>query len=231
MNSYRVTLIVIFVLTQILPNTISAQKIKTSSEILSKEQVAGILKKSVRDQFNISFSILRIYKYVDKSGLYYCILTEKIDSIDENDGEKPDTVFSAIRTINLKEDSGKFTKVWEINDHVIRDPKVEGKDESIWFWTRYVEFTDCDGDGFIDPIIVYGTYTDSDMVPGRIKFIIHYKGKKVAIRHTDSDLDEGRITEVDKDYYTLPQALKQKVKSKMDAMNKAQQAIFDNTSF
>jgi len=53
----------------------------------------------------------------------------------------------------------------------------------------------------------------------------------VAIRHQDSDLDEGRSTQIDKEFYNLPPKLKESIKAKMLAMNKAKQAIFEKTSF
>jgi hypothetical protein len=140
------------------------------------------------------------------------------------------TIFGFI-SMSTAWDSGKLRKVWEINDHAIHDPKIEGVEQSISFWTKYIEFTDFDGDGLIEPIIVYGSKSDSDLASGRIKFIIYYKGKKVAIPHQDSDLDEGRSTQIDKEFYTLPPKLKESVKNKVLAMNKAGQAIFEKTAF
>ena len=157
-------------------------------------------------------------------------MTEKLDSLVENDKGGYDSLHYVIRAINLKEDSGKLKKVWEINDHAIRDQKFADVEQSIWFWTRYIEFTDFDEDGLIEPIIVYGSGTE-DEEGGRIKFIIYYKGQKVALRHQDSDLDEGRGTQVDKAYYTLPPKLKASLTAKMKAMNKARQGIFEKTSF
>lgn len=60
----------------------------------------------------------------DRSGEYYCVLTEKPDSLARNNEGKYHTLHYTIRAINLKIDSGKLKKVWEINDYAIRDPKL-----------------------------------------------------------------------------------------------------------
>jgi hypothetical protein len=159
------------------------------------------------------------------------VLTEKLDTLESEEEGKYDSLHLAIRAIDLMEDSGKLKKVWEINDRARSDPKIEGVEQSIRFWAEYIEFTDFDGDGLIEPIIVYGSHSDSDLASGRIKFIIYYKGRKVAIRHQDSDLDEGRSTQIDKEFYTLPSKLKESIHTKMLAMNKADQGIFEKTSF
>ncbi|HVV06052.1 MAG TPA: hypothetical protein VHC96_17595 [Puia sp.] len=230
MNPFRAftTLLLLMLLNR--PGPTRAQRNPPSSKILSIGETSAIINDAVRKQFGIDFTIVRVYKYVDRSGQYYCVLTEKLDSLTENDKGGYDSLHYKIRAINLKEDSGKFKKVWEINDYAIRDQKFVDVEQSIWFWTRYVEFTDFDDDGIIEPVIVYGSGTE-DGEGGRIKFIIYYKGQKVAIRHQDSDLDEGRSTQVDKAYYNLPSKLKVSLTAKMDAMNKARQGIFEKTSF
>ncbi|HTI92848.1 MAG TPA: hypothetical protein VL727_19760 [Puia sp.] len=231
MKTFHVIPTLLFLMFIFRPCILQAQQNQPSSEILSQSQVSATINDAVRKQFDINFTIIRVYKYADRQGRYYCVLTEKFDSLAKDKEGKYDTLHYAIRAIDLREDSGKLRKVWEINDHAIRDPKIEGIEQSIWFWTKYIEFTDYDGDGLIEPIIVYGSNSESDPAGGRIKFIIYYKGRKVAIRHQDSDLDEGRGTQIDKEFYTLPSKLKERVKIKMLAMNKAGQAIFEKTSF
>ncbi|MBS1601326.1 MAG: hypothetical protein JST42_01570 [Bacteroidetes bacterium] len=230
MNPFRTFTLLFLLMFLNKPGNARAQRNQPSSEILSRAETSAIINDAVRKQFGIDFTIIRAYKYIDRSGQYCCVLTEKLDSLVENDKGGYDSLHYVIRAINLKEDSGKLKKVWEINDHAIRDQKFAGVEKSIWFWTRYIEFTDFDGDGLIEPIVVYGSGTE-DNEGGRIKFIIYYKGQKVAIRHQDSDLDEGRATQVDKAYYTLPPKLKASLTAKMEAMNKARQGIFEKTSF
>ena len=136
-----------------------------------------------------------------------------------------DTFNSAIRAIDLKFEKGNFQKIWEINDHV----KSDGDENSIWFWTSYFDFKDFDNDKLIAPIIVYGTNGMNGFDDGRIKFIIYYKGKKIAIRQQNGVLDDERKTEIDNSFYSLPQKLKDNIKAKMALMEKQGKAIFTAT--
>src|SRR5688572_29031708 len=90
-------------------------------------------------------------------------------------------------------------------------------ENSIWFWTKYIEFRDYDGDALADPIIAYGTSGINHTDDGRIIFIIYSKGRKIAIRHQNSDLDFGRETQVDRSFYDMPQSLQKTIKEKIRA--------------
>jgi len=210
----------------VVPFLLCAQSGQPSGTILTADQAAAVMTPAVLQEFAIHFPIRRVYAYSDRSGKHYCVLTEKLDSVESNKDGTPDTLHRAIRAIDLKEDSGRLKKIWEMNDFAMRDPKSGGVEQSIWFWTKFVELTDFDGDGLIDPVLVYGSRAD-DEAGGRIKFLIYYKGKKIAIRHQDSDLDEGRSTEFDKDFYGLPGKVKAAVKSKIIAINKGRLGIFE----
>lgn len=130
-----------------------AQKATVTSEILTAKQVAKVFSSSIREELGINFPIFRVYKNADKTGQYYCVLTESRDSINNTKNAFHNTFNHNIKAINLKFDNGEFTKIWEINDFII--PNLHGE-ESIWFWTKYVQFSDLDNDGLIDPIITYG---------------------------------------------------------------------------
>ncbi len=146
---------------------------------------------SVRKSLNIHFPIFRVYKYADKAGLYYCILTESRNQITAD----KDTFNYKIKAINVRKGVDSFSKVWEINDNIIKNDNDES---SIWFWTKYVEFKDYNDDGLVEPIIIYGTSGANGYSDGRIKFIIYYQGQKVAIRHQNGVLDPERETQVDR---------------------------------
>jgi hypothetical protein len=206
-------------ITLFIPFYVKAQQ----SELLNRAQVASIINDSVKAQFKISYPIFRVYKYVDVSGQYYCVLTESIDSIAKNDDGSDDTLHHSIRAIDLKLENSRFSKVWELNDFI---EKHDSHESSIWFWTKFSEFRDVDNDGLVEPIIIYGTRDDDDIEGGRVKIMIYYKGQKIAIRHHDSDLDEGRSTDVDKAFYSLPQKLKEEVNVKIRLMKKADLTIF-----
>jgi hypothetical protein len=190
-----------------------------AAEILSSRQVTTLLTDSLKQAFNLRYPVYKIYQYSDRSGLYYCVLTESRDSI----SIEKDTFNRSIRAVTLKIDHGKWYKAWELNDFIVKN---EYEESSIWFWSRYIEFTDFDNDALVDPVIVYGTSAMNGYGDGRIKFLVYYKGQKVVIRHQNGTLDFERETQVDKAFYTLPQALQLAVKQKMEMMMKNEQAIF-----
>lgn len=199
--------------------TAFGQKTTVSSEILTTKQATELFPDSIRKSLNVSFPIFRVYRYADKTGKYYCILTESRNEITAG----KDTLNHQIKAINVKADKGSFSKLWEINDNIIKNNNDEN---SIWFWSKYIDFKDYDGDGLAEPIIIYGTSGANGYDDGRIRFIILYKGQKVAIRHQNGVLDNERETKVDKAFYGLPQTLQAAIKQKMELMMKNNQAIF-----
>jgi hypothetical protein len=209
------------------PFLLRAQANKPTSEILTKAAVSAIFNDSVKKAFKIEYPIWRVYKYQDQSGKYYCVLTERFDSIGKDDDGKDDTLYHSIRAVDLKSDKGRLTKVWELNDFLLKGQDKFSQEKAIWFWTKYVEFQDFDNDGLIEPVIVYGTSSvDSD--EGRVKILVYYKGQKIALRHHDFSLDEGRGTQIDKAYYSLPQKVKDGIVAKMKLMDKNGVTIFDD---
>jgi hypothetical protein len=199
--------------------TAFGQKTTVSFDILPPRQVTELFPDSIRRSLKINFPIFRVYKYADKTGQYYCILTE---SRNEITAEK-DTINHNIKAINMWDDNGSFSKVWEINDNIVKNDNDEN---NIWFWTKYADFKDYDGDGLADPIVIYGTSGSNGYDNGRIKFILYYKGQKVAIRHQNGVLDYERETQVDKAFYNLPLSLQTAIKQKMELMTKNNHAIF-----
>ena len=189
---------------------------------MTRKQIETIFTDSIKKEFKINYPIFKVYKYSDKSGDFLCILTESNDSIFNN----KDTFNQSIKAINMKIDKNNFIKTWELNDNTIKNEKEEN---CIWFWTSYFEFKDFDNDGLIEPIIVYGTSAMNGFDDGRIKLITFYKGQKIAIRHQNGVLDNERQTQIDKAFYSLPQKLKDNIKSKMTLMEKQNKAIFTAT--
>ena len=199
--------------------TVFAQKSLVKSEFLTLKKTAALFPDTVRKTLGIIFPISRAYKYADKSGQYYCVLTESRNKITED----RDTTNRNIKAINCKVDKGSLTKIWEINDNLIKNNNDE---TSIWFWTKYLNFKDYDGDDLADPVIIYGTSAANGYDDGRIKILIYYKGKKIAIRHQNGILDSERETQGEKAFYDLPQTLQASIKQKMELMVKNDQAIF-----
>lgn len=196
-----------------------AQKTTSTSKILTADQVTELFPDTVFKTLKINFPIFKVYNYADKKGQYYCILTESRDEITS----AKDTFNHKIKAVNVKANNGSFTKLWEINDHIIKNDNGE---TSIWFSTKYVDFKDYDQDGSADPIIIYSTSAANGLDDGRIKIIMYYKGQKISIRHQNGVLDFERETQVDKAFYDLPQSLQTNIKQKMELMVKNNHAIF-----
>jgi len=189
-------------------------------KIISPKEVSGIFSDSVKKSFNFLYPIFRVYKLADKTGQYYCVFAESRDSI----GTQKDTFNRNIQAILFRIGNPSLQKVWELNDHVSK----ELSEETIWFWTKYSRFDDLDHDSIVDPIIVYGTSGLDGSDDSRVKILIYFKGKKIAIRHQNSTLDEGRGTEIDKSFYDLPKVIQDSVIHTMQLLEKNQLTIFPN---
>ena len=200
----------------------NAQSDTTSNKILTKAETDEFFNDAFKKKNLINFPIFRAYTYKDKSGIHYVALTESADSINQ----AKDTVNNKIKALTFKADKGIVLKKWEIND--FKTPSLKGveQESSIWFWTKYCEFNDIDGDGLVDPIIVYGTFGSNGYDDGRAKIILYIKGQKIAIRHQNGVLDDERKTQVDLTFYALPKKIQDRVKQLMATMVEKNHAIF-----
>ena len=183
------------------------------------KEVAQIFTVAVKSQFNIQYPIFRVYKYIDKAGQFYTVLTESRDSI----GSNKDTISFNVKAITLKNENGKLSKVWELSDAIDKAKKGE---QAIWFWSKYIDFKDLDKDALTEAIIVYGTEGVNHFEDGRIGIAIFYKAQKIMVRQQNGTLDFERKLQVEKTFYTLPQSIQNAVIEKMKALAKKWQAIF-----
>src|SRR5262249_51163213 len=132
LNLIRATSLILFLFG---PGFSKAQPGSPKSEILPASQVAAIFTDSIKKEFKISYPIFRVIHYTDKSGQYYCVLTESMDTVVKGE-EGLDTLSRALKAVDLKIDQDKLAKAWEINDFIIKK-----QDEiTIRFWTRFSEF-------------------------------------------------------------------------------------------
>ncbi|TGE23702.1 hypothetical protein E5K00_00375 [Hymenobacter aquaticus] len=187
-----------------------AQTPPTTSVVLTTGQARALLPDAVKRELRITYPVFRVYKCPDKTGLRYYVLTESRDVVAEGN----DTLNRRIQAVVLTAPGGKLTRSWEVNDFV--DQAREEK--SIWFWTKYCAFQDYDRDGEIDPILVYGTSAGDD--EGRIKLILYYRGRKIALRHQAGVLDIQRSIQVEKAFYALPAAMQAAVRHKLALLEK-----------
>jgi hypothetical protein len=167
---------------------------KTDSYRLAKEEITQRELNEVPD-----FPIYKAFECSDKGGVYDLLLCENRKNI-----SKKDTLNTKIQAICTMSDHGGFLEKWRIND-LLED--YVPKETTIWFWTKYCSTKDLDGDGYIDPVIVYGTKTEYGEVR-RVKIITVYKNKKYAIRAVECDLDDCRSFKKDKEWNVLPQKIK-----------------------
>lgn len=167
---------------------------KTESRKLNKQEIA---QKQIEN--TTEFPIYKAYELKDKNGISNIFLCENQKVI-----SKEDTLNTKIQANFITIENGQSRIKWTIND-LLED--YIPKETTIWFWTKYCSFKDLDGDGYIDPIIVYGTRTEYDEVR-RVKIITVYKDKKYVIRAVECDLDDCRSFKKDSNWNSLPQKIK-----------------------
>jgi len=189
--------------------------------ILTEKETENMFPEKIKAGFRIDYPVFRTYYFKDSSGEHYLLLTER-EYKKQNDEPLNDT----IKAFLVKKDGDKLAVEWMLLDFILDENKAEMTENSIWFWTKYMDLNDYDADGFIDPIIIYGTSGKNGTDDGRIKIIIYYKGQKYAVRHQNGSLDFDRNTQVDIKFYDLPAQIRDRVKEIMDKMTENNQAIF-----
>lgn len=190
---------------------IYAQKIE--SYRLTKEQITQRELDGISD-----FPIYKAFEYSDKGGVYELLLCENQKSV-----SKKDTLNTKIQAICTINDHGGFLEKWRINDLL----DTEFAETTIWFWTKYCSNKDLDGDGYIEPVIVYGTRDENDEIR-RVKIITTYKNKKYVIRAVECDLDDCRNFKKDANWNLLPQKIKIYVDNLVEKIRKEQDLILKN---
>ncbi len=184
---------------------------KTTEYLLDKKEI------SQRELNSLSnFPIYKAYEFSDKGGVYNLVLGENQQKI-----TKKDTLNTKIKAICAMNDHGGFLEKWSINDLL---EAYEPKETNIWFWTKYCTLKDLDGDGYIEPIIVYGSKTEYGEVR-RVKIITVYKNKKYVIRAVECDLDYCRSFKKDAAWNTLPQKVKTYVDQLVIKLRKEQNLL------
>lgn len=179
---------------------------------LSDEEVERIFTHEKKKELGITYDIWKVYSYSDKSGKYYLVLTERQykEAISERG-----YIVDRIRGINYKREGGQLVKTFEMNDFVNSNGVDYNSD--IHFYTRYIYVEDFDEDGYQEPIIIYGA-SDGYVEDSLVKILIYQKARKIAIRISNSSLDYDRWIQVDKSFYSLPKAIKERVIRQMEAM-------------
>lgn len=187
---------------------------KVESYKLTKQEISERELENVTD-----FPIYKAFEFSDKGGVYELVLGENQKTV-----SKKDTLNTKIQAICVVNDHGGFLEKWRINDLL---ESTIPKETNIWFWTKYCSTKDIDGDGYIEPIIVYGTRNEDGYIR-RVKIITVYKNKKYVIRAVECDLDDCRSFEKDQNWNTLPQKIKTYISQLTEKMRKEQDLLLKN---
>jgi len=195
--------------------SLQAQPDSSGATLLTDKQVQTLFPHETLKEIGVTFPIRKVYAFQDKLGKQYLIISEN--------NSNPDKATS-IKAFNvlLKEKTPPQV-LWTITD------AIDDTEKAMWFYTRYISLTDLNNDGYIDPIVLYGSESQygEPYEENRLKFILYYLGKKTAIRHQNSSLDDGRYTQIDRSYYKLPLALKKKIRSIVATLEEREHALFN----
>ncbi len=195
--------------------SLQAQPDPSGATLLTDKQVQVLFPHETLKEIGVTFPIRKVYAFQDKLGKQYLIISEN--------NSNPDKATS-IKAFNVLLKEGTPPQVlWTITD------AIDDTEKAMWFYTRYISLTDLNNDGYIDPIVLYGSESQygEPYEENRLKFIIYYLGKKTAIRHQNSSLDDGRHTQIDRSYYKLPLALKKKIRSIVATLEERGHALFN----
>ncbi len=178
-----------------------------SSGILTYKNKMALLNDSIKKEFFLEDSILKIYQYADKSGNYLTVLNE-IKGPYKLENNVPSNI-KAI-AINFKMEDSKLNKMWGFEKLALPDYLVGI--QNINSLDSLTELNDLDNDSIVEPIIVYKTLTETNLTVYynnlASSIVIHHKGynKKTLI--------------VEKSFYELPQLIKTYLELKLKSMEK-----------
>lgn len=195
--------------------------IDTTVRILSKAEVLEGFGDTATNLYT-KMPVYRAYAYGDKGGYWNVLLCENQATV-----KGKDTLNSRIKAICLLQDHGGYLKKWEINDLLENVSSTDSPENNIWFSTLYCSFSDMDGDGHADPVIVYMTSTEREEIR-RVKIITVYKGQKYVVRAVECVLDYCRKLQYDSSIKTLPDSIQRAVNSLLERLRKEQGLILHN---
>ena len=164
--------------------------------------------------------------FSDRSGSHVLVLGEAQDA-----PFAEELLSKTLQAALYKVEGGRsLSKQWSIRDFASKD------EAGVNFRSKLIELTDLDGDGLVDPVLVYrffdrkdATHFESDDFAGRIKIVAFHRGRKAAIHAITGQLDGERTTTANGNYFALPKPVQQHLVRKMAAMYEAGQFGFDNS--
>jgi len=187
-----------------------------TARILTRQSTDSLFPDEKKKALDIKYAIWRAYQYDDKSGRYYIVLSERDVIVPGKD-----TLVTNIEGFCLQENSGQLSQKWKLKD------AVDSAESSIWFWTKFSEVKDIDGDGYTDPLIIYGSNGKDEQADyHRLKILLYYKGNKIALRLATSGSGEQHSVQRDKAFSTLPPAIQSHIYTVLRHINKEQDYIW-----
>lgn len=168
------------------------------------------------------FTVFKTVCYADASGSYVLHLL-----VDKGKAARERQLPRAVQLQLFKLTGGALRP-----QTVARDASA-ANEAGVAFLPELIDVGDIDGDGLIDPVIVYRFYAadgdSDDDFSGRIKLITFYKGQKVAIRAVTGMLDGSRSTTASPNFFTLPKKAQDHLVATMKRMYDNHQFGFDNS--
>lgn len=173
----------------------------------------------------VTLPVFDHFCYRDSSGDYVVYLTESRDR--RYDGE---TLSSKIGAYLFKINAGPTLAL----KGTVSDGALAGMAGVHWR-PKLIELSDIDGDGLVDPVLVYRFYAGedgkvlNDPYEGGLKMIVFHRDAKAAIRAITGNLDLQRSTTASAPYFKLPPVLQKHLVRKMKRMYDEHQFGFDNS--
>lgn len=188
-------------------------RVHKDARILEQNEIEALFSSEVKSKLGIEYPIYKVYEYTDNTGENLIVLTEKPIN---------NKAVSQIKLLAFERKNGELIQKWELKDG------INNVEKNMNFWTKHCVFKDIDGDGTVEPIIVFGSFGENDIDDGRVKILVYYNNQKYVIRHQNGVLDYDRVTQVDQSFYNLPNSIQSEVKNIIQTIIDNNQAIFPN---
>lgn len=175
----------------------------TAFRCLHDIEINTIFNDRVKLYLGIQFEILDVYSFSDILGSYYLVITADPCYSANNQI----VGYDKLRVINYEREGDYLLYNYELKD--VLDNAINEK--NIEFLPKYTFIEDLNGDGIADPIIIY-RMLDELKKTSRIKIII-YSGNKIisGLRIRSSEKEKDRLIQVDPEFYTLSENIKDRV--------------------
>jgi len=177
------------------------------------------------------------YIDVDSMGLKF----SKIQCFPDGGGTSALIFFSDIGKPAKNGDLAQKVSVKYVNSDrniILLKDSTTADQAGIEFFESQFDFSDIDGDGIVDPVIVYRFYDNeigasgratSDSYQGRIKIVVFHGNEKGVVRAKSGNLDHERSTTANSTFFLLPKIIQLHIRKKIKFMYEKDIFGFDNS--